>query len=216
VRYNLQPIEESECFLVTEESRYICRSGAKGIQESVVIPLQHPVEKVADETVRDSQSIRLRLPAGFEVSPQFRPQKGFTFLPKREQLVEKRMPDNRHWLEFDLKPFQKCDGLNVEYYRTFVQKGGLYFPYSVRYPTAGFEISIFHPPEFEVVCSVFGLPEDDRDLTEEETWMRIRTDAWLLPFSGFAFQMVRRRPDDAERSSGAASDVQILRSRKSG
>ena len=192
IRYNLQPIKDTDWLQVTEDTRYTCRAGEQGLQAAVVLPLQHPADLGTSPPIKEAQGLKLIVPAGFTAPEEFDQTQGGVITVPADRLTREEVGGGRWRLLFDLAPFRACDGLQVEFYRTFSVYGPHYITYLFGLPTLDAEVSLFYPRDFNLRWTSFGIEDSDLYQEPQETWLRLRTRKWVLPGWGFAFQVTRR------------------------
>jgi hypothetical protein len=112
--------------------------------------------------------------------------------------------DGKIGFELFLTDYEGIDGLQVRNHVKYVMPVTMPFTWAMSHPTKGIMAIVNYPPDLELITSLFGLTEDQVTADHIAGSYRAEYESWLLPDTGFAFQLMRKAvvasADAAERS----------------
>jgi len=192
-------------WLATEVVTYKCRKVGDKIQEAVLwMPSRG--ERIEKEKVR----IEIRCPANVVGSCE-RPCEHeekcgkpivFTSDMLEVHKLEAYEEGYDEGYKLSLAKFHHVDGLKVKIVSTYLLPKKLFSIAQMAYPSRGASFTIRYPDHLQIKLGLFGLGED-LDVVRQPGLCKVKTEAWVLPDLGVAYQVSQEegvQPPDASQT----------------
>jgi hypothetical protein len=139
--------------------------------------------------------VRIRVPHELFVSEEFNKEG----LDAHGNLVFKKseMPTVPGHLGFELTLPEKyacIDCLHVETHVRYTMPTTWLITWTMSHPSKGVAGTITYPSDLRLVANFFGMDADEAEVRDSLGSCQVGYDSWLMPDTGFAFQLIRPAP----------------------
>lgn len=95
--------------------------------------------------------------------------------------------------EMLLADYAGIDDLHVRSHVKYTMPVNMPFTWAMSHPTKGVLAVVNYPSDLELTSSLFGLTDDQVSAEARPGFYQVEYDSWLLPDTGLAFQLMRKR-----------------------
>jgi len=182
-------------FVIHDHTSYKCRKVGRYIQQEVT----WSVEPGEIEGELEDFEITLQLPENFFQSPDFTVKypdiSGDRIIIKKgDTRLEEFDKGIGQGYTFSLNDFREVDGLSVTINVKYLAKRDKFLNWFMVHPSKGLLFTLHYPRELKLWRLVFGL---NRSTIQEDSLpglYSLRSDSWLLPNDGVAYQLFKELP----------------------
>lgn len=191
-----------DTLLIDETITYKCKKVGKYIQDDIqwfygendVIDVSdYYLEVEIPKNIYQSEDFKSRYPEITEQKTSF----------KSKDKVMKKI-DSKYGFEFSLKKYKEIDGLKIKIKAKYIIDKHTYLTWRWTRPCNRIKIVIIYPKELKIWTEIFGIDNDELDEQKEDKYYSLTYDSWMLPFSGFTFQL---RPKKLDSESGKPPEL---------
>jgi hypothetical protein len=153
--------------------------------------------------------IEIQVPPAEFADPKFR-QRHPNVTQQRFVFSSTDNPNRLHYtgpgigFALSLKDYEGVDDLHVTTHVTYTTPTRMLFTWTMSHPTKGLTGTIAYPEDQELIANVFGLTEEQVNMEHKPGMFTVAYDSWLVPDTGFAFQLIGRVQTGTQSAPPAA------------
>ena len=179
---------------VEETMSYRCRKVGEKIQDEVKW-VETGTEQIKHIEFSYCQ-IEIRVPsakfADFKKHHPDTPQSRVFKSTDKPNLIEFPGPGKGFVLPLQKYGYEVVDDIHVSIMIHYTVPTSLPFTWTMSHPTKGITGTVTYPQSLELVTNLFGLTEEQVHLKYNPGFCQVEYDSWLLPDTGFAFQLISK------------------------
>jgi hypothetical protein len=183
---------------IEEALSYTCRKVGDSIQADV------KWEDTAETPIKlVDYSVAIQVPVS--LSAQFKVQN--EIFKNTTAASERFIPRGDQGFQLLLNDYKCADGLLVKVHVHYTMPTSWPIVWTMSHPTKGATVTISYPNELQLLANFFGMKEDQVSQEKQPGVYQVGYDSWLLPDTGFAFQLIKRDAGVAKAAKSAAQGV---------
>ncbi len=105
-----------------------------------------------------------------------------------------------------LSDYEGVDDLHVKTHISYTMPTNMPFTWTMSHPTKGITGFIVYPKDQELIANLFIVNEDQMNMEDKPGVFTLEHDSWLVPDTGFAFQLISRLPSALPQTAPPSSN----------